>query len=241
MSYESILIEKKEGIGFLALNRPDDDNRLTSRMCTEVTEALDKFSEDGDIRVVIIRGSGKNFCLGKSITELENRRTAWDRLEVSNSYSHLMKSIIDFTKGLVVAVHGICVKGGAEIAMRGDITVMEEDAKIGFDAINLGLSCLVALPYLRSVIGQKRALELVLTGRLLSAQEAERFGLINKIASKGQLDEVALQYAKMISGKRPLAVKLTKMANSQTRDMGPGMAQALLNAQAAILGTAEGE
>ncbi len=241
MSYDSILIDKKESIGFLTLNRPDDDNRLTSRMCTEVTQALKEFSKDSDIRVVIIRGSGKNFCLGKSITELENKRTAWNRLEVTDSYSHLMKSLVDFTKGLVIAVQGICVKGGAEIAMRGDITVMEEDAKIGFDAINLGLSCLVALAYLRSVVGQKRALELVLTGRLLSAREAERFGLINKIASKGKLDEVALQFAQMISEKRPLAVKLTKMANTQIRDMGPGMAQAFLNAQAAILGTAEGE
>ena len=116
---------------------------------------------------------------------------------------------------------------------------MEEDAQIGFNAIDVGLSCLQSIRYLASAVGQKKALELILTGQLVSAQDAERFGLVSCIAPKGKLDEVAMQKAKLLASKSPLAVKFTKLANIYTRDMSQADAQRFLAEHIAILATTE--
>jgi enoyl-CoA hydratase/carnithine racemase len=238
MKYETIVTDKKEHIGFLTLNRPEDGNRQTMKMCEEIMDALKKFDHDSEVRVVVINANGKNFSLGMSLEDFKGKSSLVHR-ELLQIYDAMQASVADFPKATVVAVQGVCVAGGAGLAMRGDITIMEEDAQFGVTAINVGLSCMKGIRYVERIIGQKKALEMMLTGQTWSAKDAERFGFINRIAPKGELMEVAMESANLLASKSPTAVRFTKMANSQTRDMSISDATRFLSEHFCLLLTSE--
>lgn len=116
---------------------------------------------------------------------------------------------------------------------------MEEDAEIGFTAINMGLACIQSIRYLESIAGQKKALEMILTGERMSAHDAERFGLINRIAPKGKLQKVAREMATLLASKSPLAMRLAKEANTLSLNMSRSDAKEFLNRQNLLLTASE--
>lgn len=240
MQYETIITQKEEHVGFLTLNRPDVFNRINDKMVVEVIDALKEFEKDSEVRVVVIKGVGEHFCAGIEVQRLvSENRGVWERLESNRATYDMENAIADFPKATVIAAQGVAMAVGAGILIRGDISIMEEDAQIAFNAINFGRSCLKGIRYLASIIGQKKALEMVLTGESWSAKDAERFGLINRVAPKGKLSEVAMEMAKLLASKSPLAVKFTKRANSYTRDMSQPDAQRFLNEHSVLLGMTE--
>jgi enoyl-CoA hydratase/carnithine racemase len=137
--YETVTIEKDRSIGFLTLNRPEYHNSKNGKMCNEITRALEEFEKDDDVRVVLIKGAGRNFCVGMSLDELKGK-TVLEQKDLLQDYDFMQSTLVNFSKGTVVAVQGFCIAAGAELAIRGDITIMEEDATIGFSAINVGIS-----------------------------------------------------------------------------------------------------
>lgn len=218
MAYETILTEKEGKIGFLTLNRPDDFNRQTLTMCREIEAALKEFEKDDDVYVVIIKGAGKHFCVGVSLEDFKGK-TPLELLEILEAFDNMNDALGDFPKATISAVQGLAMAGGAGIATRPDITILEEDAQIGLTAINAGLSCMKGVRSSEAIMGSKRALEYILTGKLMSAQDAERFGFINQIAPKGKLHEVAMENANLLASKSPTAIKFTKIGNTKTRNM----------------------
>jgi enoyl-CoA hydratase/carnithine racemase len=255
MEYKYILVEKEGNIASLVLNRPQDYNRLNPTMCGEIVDALKELSTDETVRALIIKAAGRNFCVGMASEEFQTKdaavdacvigadapqgKTPLDLIEMDKVYGDMLKSIADFPKGTVAAVNGWCFAAGPTIALRCDITVMEEDAEIGFTAINMGLACIGSIKYLEGIIGQKKAMEMILTGERLSAYDAERFGLVNRMAAKGKLEEVSMEMAGLLAAKSPLAIRLTKEAASLTLNMSRGDAVELLNRQFLLLSTSE--
>lgn len=234
MKYECIRVINKENIAFIKLYRPKKSNAKNAKMLTEMIDALQVIAGDDRIKALVLQGSGKNFSIGlegkvfidKSATEIMSFLMLNSRME---------KLFASFPKGTVVAVHGLAVMGGAVLAALGDITIMAEDARIGFTAINYGLSCMVAINYLSRIVGQKKALELILTGQLLHANEAERIGLVSKVVSHDKLLEEATQSAKLLASKSPMAVAFTKQANYEVQNMGVSAAVRFLNEHTALL------
>ena len=239
MAYETIIVEKRDNIAVLTMNRPDQFNSWTFRMVTEMSDALQALAKDEEIRALVMIGSGKNFCIGDAgDVEFVNKTP----LEISaflEASSHMIQMFADFPKGTVVAAHGLAVMGGAFIAFLGDITIMSEEARIGFTAIDHGVSCMIVLPHLRHIVGSKKALELVLTGRLLHADEALQIGLVTTVVPTEKLFETAMETAKLLASKNPLAVAFTKRANAATRDMSMSSATRYLDEHLTLLATSE--
>jgi len=256
MKYEHILVAKDGHIAFLTLNRPEKNNTLNVKMCEEIIQALEEFKSDKDIRALIIQASGRNFCVGMASEEFETKgseveaclvdieensqgKTLLELVEMDKVYNKMLHDISEFPKATIAAVNGWCLAAGPTIALRCDITVMEEDAEIGFTAINVGLACIGSIRYLEAIVGQKKAMEMILTGEKLSAHDAERFGLINRIAPKGRLKEVSLENANLLANKSPLAIELTKKAHRLSLNMSLSDAEEFLNLHFHLLSTSE--
>jgi enoyl-CoA hydratase/carnithine racemase len=222
-NYEEIIVEKKDKIGFLTLNRPQDDNRMTLNMLDEIISAMHEFEEDDKVRAVVIKAAGKNFCCGISYQALNKKPL---EQEVTLRKLEEMRDTVEyFPKGTVTAIQGQTIAAGGGLATRGDIAVMEEDAQIAFAAINVGFACQLSMRFLEPIIGYKKMMEMVLTGEFWSAKDAERFGLINRVAPKGKLMEVAMERADVLASKAPLGVRFTKLTAKRMRNMTRGDAR----------------
>ena len=219
MNYETIKVKRKDNVGIITFNRTEKENRINYKMVNEMSEALRELGEDEGVRALVINAEGKDFCCGWDPMEEILDKSALDIIDFARAATAMQKKIYDFIKPVVIAVHGRAVATGAEIAAIGDITIMADDAEIGFVAINAGLSCLPYIHDLRQIVGAKKALELILTGRILSGKEAERIGLVTKIVPRTKLLDSALQAASELANKSPLAVAFTKRANAAIRDM----------------------
>lgn len=239
MDCETIIVEKRNNIGVMTFNRPEKGNRMNSRMVNELKHALETLADDDTVRAVIVRGEGEDFCCG------------WDSVEEMLNKSHLEilrfveiagdseRMFLDFPKPTVAAVHGKAVASGAVMAAMADITIMADDAEMGFIAINAGLSCMVAFQYLRQIVGDKKALELMITGRILNGKEAERLGLVTRVVPRQKLFDTAMEIAKELASKSPLAVTFTKWASTAVRDMNVSEATKFLNEHFTLLAASE--
>ena len=239
MNYEAIIVEKRDDIGVMTFNRPEKGNRMNSRMVNELKHALETLADDDTVRALMVKGEGEDFCCG------------WDSVEDMLNKSHLEilrfveiageseRMFLDFPKPTVAVVHGKAVMSGAVMAVLADITIMADDAEMGFTAINAGLSCMVAFHYLRQIVGHKRALELMITGRTLNGDEAERLGLAASVVPSEELFDTAMEVAKELANKSPLAATFTKWASTAVRDMNVSEATKFLNEHFTLLAASE--
>jgi len=211
-NYETILIEKQNKIAILTINRPDKLNALSYKVHVEGVAALDELRKDDSIRVVIITGAGdKAFIAGADITEFVNKNT----VEQRNIFQErtLFNSIDSFPKPIIAMINGYCLGGGCEIALACDIRVASEKAKLGQPEINLGI-----IPggggtqRLTRLVGEGKAMELILTGEMIDAQTALSIGLVNHVYPHEQLLEKTLEIAEKIAEKSPIALQLAKEA-----------------------------
>jgi len=219
MKYETILLEKKQHVGILTMNRPDDGNRETVQMHEEMLAAMETFNEDNEIRTVIITGSGKDFCHGASYQRFDDV-TPFELMDVYQEVEIWRTKMMDYPKPTIAAVNGMAQASGAHIAYNCDITIMEEDAIIAANAVDAGIPCMKSFQKIRRMIGHKKALQLVMTGEFWSAKDAERFGLINYIAPKGKLMKFTMEKANLIASKNPIGMRFLKNTIRITRDMG---------------------
>lgn len=239
MDYETIIVEKRDNIAVMTFNRPEKGNRMNSKMVNELKHAMETLADEDTVRALIVRGEGEDFCCG------------WDSVEDMLNKSHLEilrfveiagdseRMFLDFPKPTVAAVHGKAVMSGAVMAALADITIMADDAEMGFTAINAGLSCMVALQYLRQIVGDKKALELMITGRIFNGEEAERLGLATRVVSQEKLFDTAIEVAEELASKSPLAATFTKWASAAVRDMNVSEATKFLNGHFTLLAASE--
>jgi enoyl-CoA hydratase/carnithine racemase len=181
MKYQTILVEKKDRIGLIMLNRPDHMNTFSTALAKELNAALDELEKDGHIRAVVIKGAGKSFSAGIDITEFSGKRL----LEYREWIAWMEKmtlTIAAMGKPVIAAVHGYAVANGTGLLAACDLAVAAEGTRIGTTAIHVGLFCMGPAVPLSRCVGRKKALEMLLTGNMIDAREAERIGLVSPVA-----------------------------------------------------------
>ncbi len=210
--YQTITVEKRGKLAILTINRPDKLNALTKQVHAEGVAVLEELKKDDSVRVLIITGSGeKSFIAGSDISEFEGQTpvTQRDLFHTSSLYN----SIDAFPKPVIAMVNGFCLGGGNELAMACDIRMASESAKFSQPEINLGIICGGGgTQRLTRLIGEGRSMEMVLTGDMIDAATAHKFGLVNHVYPAGQLEAETMKLAEKIAEKAPIALQLSKEA-----------------------------
>ncbi|HKZ83172.1 MAG TPA: enoyl-CoA hydratase-related protein [Anaerolineae bacterium] len=217
MPYEAILTEVRERVGLIRLNRPQQLNALNAQLMEEVATALEEFDRDENVGCIVITGDERAFAAGADIKEMAGA-SAVDML-TGDSISRWDR-IKKIKKPIVAAVSGWCLGGGCEVAMACDIIVASESAQFGQPEINLGvMPGAGGTQRLTRAIGKSKAMEMVLTGRTLSAREAEQAGLVSRVAPVEVYLDEALKLAGEIASRAPIAIRLAKEAVNKAYEM----------------------
>ena len=211
MSYKHILVDQPAaGVGRVRLNRPKALNALNSPLMDEVMEAMSAFNGDENIGAMILTGDDKAFAAGADIKEMDGK-TQIDML--------MARSLIDrfdiqkLSKPIIAAVSGYALGGGCEVAMSCDMIVASETAVFGQPEINLGIiPGAGGTQRLTRAVGKALAMEIMLTDRKLSAQEALHYGLVNRVAPLDEYMDVAISIAQKVARRSQVAIRLTKEA-----------------------------
>ena len=233
-----VRLERKGHVGIIVLNRPEQLNTFNTAMAQDLNSALDELEKDDEIRVVVVKGAGKAFSAGIDINELEGKTPLeyyrWVRL-----MEKMCLTIAEMGKPVIASVQDLAVANGLGLVAAADLAVAAEGARFGATAVNVGLFCMgPAVPLFRH-LGKKKTLELVLTGDLIDAAEAQRLGLVNKVVPKEKLEEETMQLAEKIAAKSPLAVQLGKRSFYEMADLPYGKAIEATNNHFALLCTTE--
>lgn len=241
MRFSTLTYQLDGGIATLALTVPEKRNAISSRMIADLMGALDEV-ETADARAVILTGSGKAFCAGMDLDELQtiSRQTQAKNLEDSRRISKMFHRLYAFPKPLIAAVNGHAIAGGCGIATLADFTLAVPEAKFGYTEVRIGFIPAVVGVFLRRQVGEKRARELLLSGRLLSAAEAFRFGLVTEIVPAEALMDRARELAAALLDASPTAVARTKRFLLNFDDAAVrAELEAAIEANAAIRSTAD--
>lgn len=217
MEYENILLQIEGTIGMIKINRPDVRNALDARTVQEMRLALKTLEADRDIRVIVFTGEGnKSFAAGADIRQLREKK-ALDALTpgMSDFYREIERS----PKATIAAINGFALGGGCELAMACDIRIAVDHAKIGLPELNLSIiPGAGGTQRLARLVGKGRAFDMILTGDMLSAQQAEQIGLVSQCVPADELWNAVKEKADKIAGKGPLAIRLAKLTVNQGFD-----------------------
>src|SRR5689334_6400067 len=211
-TYKTLLLEKRDRVAIITINRPDKRNALNIKTREEGAALLEELRNEDSVGVVVFAGAGgRAFIAGADIAEFAGRTSITQR-DVMMSRS-LFTAIDSFPKPVIAMVNGYCLGGGCELALACDIRIASETASFGQPEINLGI-----IPggggtqRLTRLVGEGKAMELILTGEIIDAKTAFTIGLVNHIVPADQLQTKTLDIAKRISEKSPIALQLAKEA-----------------------------
>ena len=210
--FENILVEKKGNIAVITINRPDKLNSLNSQVHVEGVAALDELKNDAEVRVVVITGAGqKSFVAGADIGEFAGHTPVSQRAMFQERT--LFNSIDAFPKPVIAMINGFCLGGGNELALACDLRVCSENARFAQPEINLGIICGGGgTQRLTRLIGEGRAMEMILTGDMIDARDALSFGLVNHVYSAEELEPKTMELAGKLAEKAPIALQMSKEA-----------------------------
>ena len=221
MDYQAILFEKKDGIAYVTLNRPEVLNARNRRMREELIDAVTAIRADPEVRVVILTGAGeRSFSAGRDLKEAAQEKVGVVAARQAKMEIGDTEMIARLNKPVIAAINGFALGGGCEMALACDIRVAVEGAKVGLPEVSRGM-----IPgsggtqRLSRVVGLGKALELILTGSVIDAEEACRIGLVNKVVPRDGLMAAAEEYAQAIATKAPVAVVLAKEAVREGYEM----------------------
>ena len=218
MDFETIIVERKNHIGIITLNRPEQLNTFTTTLAGELNQALADMDQDKEIRVVILKGNGRAFCAGIDVSVLPMKSILEYRQWIREMEKAFL-TIANMVKPVIVAAHGVAAANGAGLVAMADLAIIAEGTKIGATAINVGLFCMgPAVPLSRS-LGRKLCLEMLLTGDFIDAEKAERIGLVNKVVPEDKLMDEAISLATKLASKSPIALQMGKKAFYTMSDM----------------------
>ncbi len=219
MSYETIIVETNDKyVGEITLNRPDSLNSLNSEMARELNEALLEMDGDKNVRVVLLKGAGKAFCAGIDVNELAGQ-SALEYREWIERMENPLVTMSRMKKPVIARLQGVAAANGMGLVAAADLVIAAENARMGLTAINVGLNCVGPVIPVARCVGRKKALELLLYGKLIKAPEALALGLINKLVPKDELETEALRWAEELALKSPVAVQIAKSAFYKAEDM----------------------
>ncbi len=215
-----LLVEVKEGIALLTLNRPQAHNAISMNMRKLLGDALDDMNQNDEARVVILTGAGRSFCAGADLKERKGMSEK-EVLQLREKGPVNQMKIINLYKPVIGAINGNALAGGLELALACDIRIAAENATFGLPEITLGV-----IPggggtqLLPRLIGDAQAREMILTGSRIDARAAERFGLISRVVPPEDLLTVARELASKMIDLSPIALKNAKKALNRSRELG---------------------
>jgi len=217
MTFKTLTLHESNRIALLTLNRPDKRNAISYELIADLEKALDQV-RNSSAQVLIVTGAGKAFCSGMDLEDLKSLigRTHQQNLEDSRTMSRLFRSIYDFPKPTIAAVNGAAIAGGTGIATICDFTLAVPEAKFGYTEVRIGFVPAIVSNFLVRQVGEKRARDLLLTGRIFSPDEALQMGLINEVVAPDRLLERAQELARSLMDNSAASLRATKQLLSQT-------------------------
>ncbi|MCP4629159.1 MAG: enoyl-CoA hydratase/isomerase family protein [bacterium] len=216
MDFETIILETKDGIGTITFNRPKVFNAYSEQMSQELMTAVEALQSDQTIRVVVLKGSGDNFLAGADITMLNSwakvaEEQGWEKVKEILDH-HFSPTLLEkMPQPVIAAVDGMAWGMGSEIALGCDFRICTNRASFAQPEINLGIiTGGGASQRLPRIIGKAKAMELILTGDPITAEDAYKWGLVNRVVASEELDAAVFKLAKKIMAKSPLMVGWAK-------------------------------
>ena len=208
---ESILLRAdSDGIARLTLNRPEQYNSLSEDMLGSLQGQLDAIAEDKSVRVIVLAAAGKAFCAGHDLKEMRARPERDYYEFLFKKCSRMMLSMVRLPQPVIARVHGIATAAGCQLVANADLAVAASDARFGTSGINVGLFCMTPGVAVARDVQRKKAFEMLFTGDLLSAEEAQEAGLVNRVAPPDELDDALAGLCRSILGKSRAAVEAGK-------------------------------
>ncbi len=221
MEFKTIIASKEGPLGIVKLNRPEARNALNNAMVKELMQVFDEFEKDEGVRCVVLTGDDVAFAAGADIKEMADMTAV--QMAMTGHFFPLWDKVGRFPKPTVAALSGFVLGGGLELAMSCDVLVASETTQLGQPEINIGV-----MPggggtqRLARAVGKYKAMEMILTGRRIGAEEARELGLVSMVVPKEAYLSEAKKVALEISSKSPVAVRLAKMAVNKAFEMGLG-------------------
>jgi len=210
---KSVLFEKKSNIGWLTLNRPKQRNALSLELMSELQKNLDIIKKNQNIKVLVIKGNGPAFCAGHDINELTDRKQDIHHFrKIFSVCTNLMQNLQNLPQPVIAQVHGVAMAAGCQLVAACDIAIADGLTKFSTPGVKIGLFCSTPMVPLSRVIGRRRALDMLFTGRFISAQEAEKYGLVNKVVEPNKLVDETEKYAMEIAQYSLFTLSLGKKA-----------------------------
>ena len=212
-----LLREDANGVATLTLNRPKQRNSLSEELMIALTAEIEAVGRDASVRAVVLAGAGPAFCAGHDLKELTAARASEDRgraffQKTMQLCSTLMQAVVNCPKPVIARVHGIATAAGCQLVASCDLAVAAEDAKFATPGVNIGLFCSTPMVALSRNVTRKHAMEMLLTGEMISAARAAEFGLVNRVVPQAELDAAVAHFADVIASKSALTVSIGKKA-----------------------------
>ena len=202
-----------QGVATITLNRPQARNALSLGMLKALRAELKALAADTSISVVIIAGAGPAFCAGHDLKELHSG--GYDEIYVDLLFAEcaeVMQAIVNLPKPVIARVHGVATAAGAQLVASADLAFAAEDSRFATPGVNIGLFCSTPMVALSRNVSKKQAMQMLLSGDLIDAPTALRFGLVNELAPADKLEEVTAAYARKLASKSPLTLAIGKEA-----------------------------
>ncbi len=219
MEFRYLKKEVRDGVAVVTISRPESLNALNSELLDEIYEMFTQLGRDEGVRVVILTGEGRAFVAGADIAEMVNYNAAQGK-DYSKRGMRAFRAIMNCPKPVIAAINGYALGGGCELAMSCDIRIASSKAKLGQPEVNLGVTPgFGGTQKLPRLVGPARAKELLFTGRMITAEEACRIGLVNKVVEPEELMDAAMELANEIKKKAPLALRYIKEAVNQSQEV----------------------
>ena len=208
-----VLRHDDEGVTTLTMNRPQARNALSQGMLRALLDAFIEVSTDEAVRVVILAGTGPGFCAGHDLKEIKAQNYSRNYTEqLFADCAELMQTIIRLPKPVIAQVHGIATAAGAQLVASCDLAISSEEARYATPGVNIGLFCSTPMVALSRNLSNKHAMQMLLTGDLIDAQNAYRMGLVNEVVDAEKLGTKTMELAQKIASKSPLTVAIGKEA-----------------------------
>ncbi|MBK8314409.1 MAG: enoyl-CoA hydratase/isomerase family protein [Acidobacteria bacterium] len=219
--YQEIIYQITNNIAWITLNRPDKRNALNDGLVNDLKAALRSAADDDQVRVIVVRGAGKDFCAGADLSQLQKIAQAniLDNLEDAEGFSEMLLKMRKIKKPVIAAVHGRALAGGAGIASACDLVLAARSASFCYTEVKIGFVPAMVNAIARRNLSEKRAFELLCTAKPLTAEEAERIGFINRVFDDESFEADVEKYAGDIVRLSASAIGLTKTLLYQTDAM----------------------
>lgn len=207
-----LILSVEDGVATLCLNRPAQRNALNMDLMEAMLDALEDIGTDPDVRAVVLRAEGPAFCAGHDLKEMRADPSEDAQATTFATCAAMMMAIVHLPQPVIARVHGIATAAGCQLVATCDLAVASDNARFATPGVHIGLFCSTPMVALSRNVGRKQAMEMLLTGEMIAATEAERIGLINRAVPDDDLDDAVEDLAKKIAAKSPLAVRIGKEA-----------------------------